>query len=80
MVHYGSSESSFIDTLTGIGAIKGAGREEDFLKKNQSVYHDFQDQAFRLGQVSNRLGLVSQLAGVLFFSFGIRWKLLFSGH
>jgi len=66
MVHYGSSESSFIDTLTGIGAIKGAGREEDFLKKNQSIYHDFQDQAFRLGQVSNRLGLVSQLAGVLF--------------
>jgi ATP-binding cassette subfamily B protein len=66
MIHYGSSESSFIDTLTGIGAIKGAGREEDFLKKNQSVYHDFQDQAFRLGQVSNRLGLVSQLAGALF--------------
>lgn len=66
MAHYGSSESSFIDTLTGIGAIKSAGREENFLKKNQSVYDDFQTQAFRLGQVSNRLGLVSQLAGVLF--------------
>ena len=66
MVKYAGSESTFIDTLTGIGAIKGSGREDDFLEKNRSVYGDFQEEAFRLGQVSNSLGLVAQLAGVVF--------------
>lgn len=66
MVSYSGSESAFIDTLTGIGAVKGESKEGLFLKVNQSAYHRFQDDAFALGQVSNRLGLVSQLAGVVF--------------
>lgn len=66
MMKYASSESNFIDTLTGIGAIKGSGREEDFLERNRAIYGEFQEEVFRLGQVSIRLGLVSQLAGVLF--------------
>lgn len=66
MMKYAGSESTFIDTLTGIGAIKGSGREDDFLDKNRSVYGDFQEEAFRLGQVSNSLGLVAQLSGAVF--------------
>lgn len=66
MVSYSGSESGFIDTLTGIGAVKGESKEGLFLKANQSVYQRFQDDAFALGQVSNRLGLVSQLSGVVF--------------
>lgn len=66
MVSYSGSESGFIDTLTGIGAVKGESKEGLFLKANQSAYQRFQDEAFALGQVSNRLGLVSQLAGVVF--------------
>ncbi|MDX5340055.1 MAG: peptidase domain-containing ABC transporter [Cyclobacteriaceae bacterium] len=66
MISYSGSESGFIDTLTGIGAVKGESKEGLFLKVNQRSYHRFQDDAFALGQVSNRLGLVSQLAGVVF--------------
>lgn len=65
MVSYSGSESAFIDTLTGIGAVKGESKEGLFLKANQSAYYRFQDDVFALGQVSNRLGLVSQLAGVV---------------
>ena len=66
MISYSGSESAFIDTLTGIGAIKGESKEGHFLKKNEGAYQSFQENAFSLGQVSNQLGLVSQLAGVVF--------------
>lgn len=66
MVQYAGSESTFIDTLTGIGAIKGGGREADFLEKNRSMYGVFQEEAYRLGQVSNSLGLVAQMTGAVF--------------
>jgi ATP-binding cassette subfamily B protein len=66
MVSYSGSESGFIDTLTGIGAVKGESKEGLFMEANQRGYRRFQEDAFALGQVSNRLGLVSQLAGVVF--------------
>jgi ATP-binding cassette subfamily B protein len=66
MVKYSGSESGFIDTLTGIGAIKGESKSSQFLKINGSAYQKFQESAFSLGQVSNRLALMSQLAGVVF--------------
>ena len=66
MVQYSGSESGFIDTLTGIGAIKGESKSEQFLKMNGSAYEKFQESDFSLGQVSNRLALMSQLAGVVF--------------
>lgn len=46
MIRYSSSESTFIDSLSGIGAIKGAGREDDFLKANMGAYGDFQVRLF----------------------------------
>jgi ATP-binding cassette subfamily B protein len=66
MVSYSGSESGFIDTLTGIGAVKGESKEGLFMEANQRGYRRFQEEAFALGQVSNRLGLVSHLAGVVF--------------
>ncbi|MDE0559171.1 cysteine peptidase family C39 domain-containing protein [Algoriphagus sp. NF] len=38
MMSYSGSESGFIDTLTGIGAVKGDSKEGLFLKVNQSAY------------------------------------------
>ncbi|MHA7129041.1 peptidase domain-containing ABC transporter [Algoriphagus namhaensis] len=66
MMSYSGSESGFIDTLTGIGAIKGESKEGLFLQANRETYGQFQEDAFALGKVSNHLGLVSQLAGVVF--------------
>lgn len=66
MVSYSGSESGFIDTLTGIGAVKGESKEGLFMEANQRGYRQFQEDAFALGRVSNLLGLVSQLAGVVF--------------
>jgi ABC-type bacteriocin/lantibiotic exporter with double-glycine peptidase domain len=66
MIRYSGSEATFIDTLSGVGAIKGAAREQDFLKRNLGTYGGFQQEVFMLGEVSNRLGLVTQLAGTVF--------------
>jgi ATP-binding cassette, subfamily C, bacteriocin exporter len=66
MIRYAGSETTFIDTLSGVGAIKGAAREQDFLKRNLGTYGGFQQEVFMLGEVSNRLGLVAQLAGTVF--------------
>jgi ATP-binding cassette, subfamily C, bacteriocin exporter len=66
MIRYAGSEATFIDTFSGVGAIKGAAREQDFLKRNLATYGGFQQEVFMLGGVSNRLGLVAQLAGTVF--------------
>lgn len=68
MIRYGASEGQFIDTLSGIGAIKAMGKEAHYAGSNLNQYSMFQEEVFALGKVSNRLGLVSQLAGVFFLS------------
>ena len=66
MIRYSASESQFIDTISGIGAVKGLGMEKEYATSNLNLYSRFQESVYELGTVSNRLGLVSQLVGVGF--------------
>lgn len=66
MVRYSGSESQFIDTISGIGAVKAFAKEKEYATSNMNLYERFQETVFELGAVSNRLALISQLLGVGF--------------
>jgi len=66
MIMYSASESQFIDTISGIGTVKGLAMENEYATSNLNLYSRFQEAVYELGTVSNRLGLVSQSVGVGF--------------
>ena len=64
MASYARTESHFIDSMSGIGAIKANRQEAFFARITQSVYQFFQQQLYNLGLLGNRYGLLSELIGV----------------
>ncbi len=64
MAAYARTESHFIDSISGIGAIKAHRQEAFFARVTQSVYRFFQQQLYDLGLLGNRFGLFSELIGV----------------
>lgn len=64
MAAYARTESHFIDSMSGIGAIKANGRETLFARLTQQVYALFQQQLYDLGLLGNRYGLLTELIGV----------------
>lgn len=64
MASYARTESHFIDSMSGIGAIKANGRETLFARLTQQVYTLFQQQLYELGLLGNRYGLLTELIGV----------------
>lgn len=64
MASYARAESHFIDSISGIGAIKAHRQESFFARITQTVYQFFQQQLYDLGLLGNRYGLLSELIGV----------------
>ena len=64
MASYARTESYFIDSISGIGAIKANRQEAFFARITQSVYQFFQQQLYDLGLLGNRYGLLGELIGV----------------
>ncbi|RCR70188.1 hypothetical protein DUE52_07435 [Larkinella punicea] len=64
MASYARTESHFIDSMSGIGAIKAGRREEFFARITQSVYQLFQHKLYDLGLLGNRYGILSEVVGV----------------
>ena len=64
MASYARTESHFIDSMSGIGAIKANQQEVFFARITQTVYQFFQQQLYDLGLLGNRYGLLSELIGV----------------
>ncbi|KAA9355156.1 peptidase domain-containing ABC transporter [Larkinella humicola] len=64
MASYARTESHFIDSMSGIGAIKAGRREEFFARITQSVYQLFQHKLYDLGLLGNRYGILSEVFGV----------------
>ena len=64
MGSYARTESHFIDSMSGIGAIKANQQEAFFARITQTVYQFFQQQLYDLGLLGNRYGLLSELIGV----------------
>ncbi len=66
MSTYALNESNYIDTIQGVGVIKLANAEARFTEQTLGVYHVFQEKRFELGQLVNRFGTYSQIAGSVF--------------
>lgn len=64
MASYARTESHFIDSMNGIGAIKANRQEAFFARLSQVVYQFFQQQLYDLGLLGNRYNLLSELIGV----------------
>lgn len=74
MQAYSSNEVNYIDSIRGIDVIKGFSKQDLFLKRNQSIFGNFQKSIFELGHLNLRISLYSGIAlvfvllGILSFS------------
>jgi len=66
MQAYSINEANYIDSIRGIDVIKGFGKQDLFLKKNLSIFGNFQSKIFELGKVNVKITLYSGLALVVF--------------
>ncbi|MGA0560117.1 peptidase domain-containing ABC transporter [Larkinella sp. VNQ87] len=65
MASYARTESHFIDSMNGIGAIKASRQEDFFARITQTVYQLFQQQLYTLGLLGNRYSILSEGFGVV---------------
>jgi ATP-binding cassette subfamily B protein len=65
MSQYAATESHFVDAVSGIGAIKGANKENFFAQVGKAVYSIFQEQIYQLGTLGNRYGLLNGVFNTL---------------
>ncbi|SUX47787.1 Lactococcin-G-processing and transport ATP-binding protein LagD [Chryseobacterium indoltheticum] len=66
MQAYSINEANYIDSIRGIDVVKGFGKQDLFLKKNLSIFGNFQSKIFELGKVNVKITLYSGLALVVF--------------
>ncbi len=81
MVSYANSEGNYVNTMTGIAAIKNFNRQPYYTEKNKTIYGTFQDKIFDLGKIDIRLGLFSGVGGVIFLMIVLSYTsyLVFNG-
>ncbi len=65
MKQYASTESHFVDAITGISAIKTANRESLFSQIGKAFYQTFQEKIYELGTLGNRYGLWNEAINTL---------------
>lgn len=66
MAGYALNESNFINTLMGITEIKSLNWQSFYESKNKSVFSLFQERAFLLGKIKIKLGMITNLAGIMY--------------
>ena len=66
MAGYALNESNFINTLKGITEIKSMNWQSLYINKNKSIFSLFQERAFNLGKIKIKLGMVTNLAGIIY--------------
>ena len=66
MAGYALNESNFINTLKGIAEIKSMNWQSLYIKRNKLIFSLFQEKAFALGKIKIRLGMVTNLAGIIY--------------
>lgn len=60
------SESSLINTINGINDIKSFSREKNFLDDNYQLFSNFQEQAFKLGNINVKISVETGLSTSFF--------------
>lgn len=61
MSQYASTESHFVDAITGISTIKANNRESLFSTVGKAYYQVFQQKSYELGTLGNRYGLWNEV-------------------
>lgn len=81
MQSYSSNEANYIDSIRGIGIIKGFSKQLLFAKRNELFFQNFQNKIFNLGKLNLTISLHSGIALVfvligiiLFSSYGVLYK------
>ncbi len=72
MEAHSKNESNYINTIQGIDIIKSTEKEEFFSDINKFIYGFYQHTIYKLGKININLGLVTDIAGVL-FSAALLW-------
>lgn len=65
MEAFSLNESNFIDTIQGIEVIKSSNRQDYYAQTTQHYYKTFQDEAFKLGKLGIKYGLLLEGVGVI---------------
>ncbi|MET3128344.1 ATP-binding cassette subfamily B protein [Arcicella rosea] len=65
MSQYASTESHFVDAITGISVIKATNKESMFVQVGKIYYQLFQQKIYELGTLSNRYGFWSEILNAL---------------
>jgi ATP-binding cassette, subfamily C, bacteriocin exporter len=65
MKQYATTESHFVDTITGISAIKAANKESLFSQIGKAYYQIFQQKIYELGTLGNRYGIWNEVLNAL---------------
>lgn len=68
MRNYAMTESHFVDTIGGVGAIKSGNRTSFFTTVGTAIYNFFQEQVFALGTIGNRYGVINEIFNGLMIS------------
>lgn len=79
MQAHAMTESQYVDTIQGIEAIKGSGKESTFTELTLNVYQHFQQMRFELGRVGIRFQFLNEVVGIGFMAalFGLgSWMVL----
>ncbi len=66
MAGYALNESNFINTLRGITEIKSMNWQSLYITRNKSIFSLFQERAFALGKIKIKLGMLTNLAGIIY--------------
>ena len=66
MAGYALNESNYINSLRGITEIKSLNWQDNFIARNNYIFSDFQERAFRLGRIKINLNLLTGLAGTFY--------------
>jgi ATP-binding cassette, subfamily C, bacteriocin exporter len=65
MSQYASTESHFVDAITGISVIKAGNKESLFGQIGKAFYQLFQQKVYQLGTLGNRYGLWNEVLNAL---------------
>lgn len=80
MQSHAINESNYVDTIQGIEAIKGSGKESVFTDLTLQIYQLFQETQFQLGKVGIRFSFLNEIVTILYITvmFGLGAWLVYS--
>jgi ATP-binding cassette subfamily B protein len=73
MAAYAKNESNYVDTIQGVGVIKGSNKENLFSQITKQVYDFFQKTLFDLGTIRIRFNLATEILATILIVTIISW-------